>query len=332
MKKLLVFISILALTLGLVACGGSNDEPEVTSNPVEGASSDNESTEDEEPDTRTIEHAMGVSEVPVNPERIVVLNGDGLEAILSVGVTPIGSTQAMGERQWYEHLEDYMDGVTNVGTMTEPDLEAIMQLEPDLILGVKSRQEESYDLLSAIAPTVFTETHTLGGWKEDFKLYVDAINKSEEGAEVLAAWEERASELSAKLEAAGVLDQEVSIVRFTAGQGRFFYNNSYSGSIMKELGFARPENHDVDDLWMESITQERIPEMDSDVMFYFVLDQGDGEAIQFSDEWMSTVLFQNLRAAQNEQVYEVDDAYWNMTYGILSADYVLEDIERLMLD
>ncbi len=72
--------------------------------------------------------------------------------------------------------------------------------------------------------------------------------------------------------------------------------------------------------------------MDADVLFYFVLDTGDGEAIRFADEWMNTRLFQNLRASQKGQVYQVNDGYWNMTYGILSADYVLADIERYMLD
>ncbi|NLY11087.1 MAG: iron-siderophore ABC transporter substrate-binding protein [Firmicutes bacterium] len=282
--------------------------------------------------TRPINHAMGVTEVPVNPERIVVLNGDGLEALLSVGITPVGTAKAMGDREWYEHLEEYMDGVVNVGEMTAPNLELIMMLEPDLIIGTKSRQEASYELLSMIAPTVFTESHTLGQWKADFLLYVDAVNKLDEGKKILEAWEQRAADLSKRLAEAGKLDQEVGIIRFTAGQGRFFYNMSFSGSIIKELGFKRPKNHDYDDRWVENITQERISEMDADVLFYFVLDTGDGEAIRFADEWMNTRLFQNLRASQKGQVYQVNDGYWNMTYGILSADYVLADIERYMLD
>lgn len=280
---------------------------------------------------RVIKHIMGETEVPANPKRIVVLTGDALEAVLSVGIKPVGSVKAMGDRIWYEHLESQMDGVVNVGDMSAPDLEKIQQLEPDLILGAKSRQEKSYDLLKEIAPTVFTESHTLGQWKADFRLYVDAINKKEKGEEVMKAWEGRAAALSKKLKDAGKLDQEVGILRFTAGSSRFFYNMSYSGSIVKELGFKRPANHDVDNKWIETITQERIPEMDADVLFYFVLDNGDGKAISFADEWIKSKLFQELRAAKNGKLYEVNDGYWNMTYGILSADYVLADIEKYML-
>lgn len=344
-KKILLALLLVFVLVFVAACGGGNDANNAGSgNSAQQAGSGNTGAaepeapkaEGEQPadsGTRLITHIMeeNGTEVPANPQRVVVLTGDALEAVLAVGIKPVGSVQAMGDREWYPHLEEYMDGVVNVGAMSSPDLEAIQLLEPDLILGAKSRQEESYELLKEIAPTVFTESHTLGQWKSDFRLYVDAVGQKEKGEEILAAWEGRAAELSGRLKEAGKLDQEVGILRFTAGQGRFFYNMSYSGSIIKELGFARPANHDVDDKWVENITQERIPEMDADVLFYFVLDSGDGKAIEFADEWIDSPLFQELRAAKSNQLYQVDDGYWNMTYGILSADYVLADIERHML-
>lgn len=331
-----MFLVILMLSFVVMACSNSGEVDGDVETPAPGEenkTNENEAAEGDNEDqgTRTVSTIHGDIEVPVNPQRVVVLTGDALEAVLSVGLIPVGSVEAMGDTEWYEHLLEYMDGVVNVGAMGTPDLEAIQQLAPDLILGTNSRQEESYELLQAIAPTVFTESHTLGQWKTDFRLYVDAVNKLDEGEQALADWEERAAELSTKLDAAGKLEQEVGILRFTAGQGRFFYNMSYSGSIVKELGFARPANHDIDDQWVENITQERIPEMNADILFYFVLESGDGEATKFADEWIETQLFQDLRAAQNEQLYEVEDGYWNMTYGIISADYVLEDIERLVL-
>lgn len=319
MKKIWLTLILLVSLIALAGCNSSSND----------SSGDDSSSVKYE--TRVIEHAMGSTEVPVSPEKIVVLNGDALEALISLGIKPIGATQAMGDRIWYPHLEEHMDGVTNVGTMTEPDLEAIMSLEPDLIIGTKSRTEESYDFLSEIAPTVFNEDHRNGLWKEDFLLYADSVGKLDEGESVLQDWEERAKHLSEKLDKSDKLSYEVGVLRFTAGQGRYFYNNSYSGSILKELGFARPANHASDDKWTENITQERIPEMDADILFYFVLDEGDGEGTKFADEWMSTQLFQDLRASQSDSVYEVSDAYWNMTYGILSADYVIEDIERIIL-
>ncbi|WP_018922974.1 ABC transporter substrate-binding protein [Salsuginibacillus kocurii] len=334
MKKFQLTICA-ASVLVLAACGADEQEEASTAEGEEGmadeASADENTDEDTAEGTRTIEHAMGEAEVPEEPERIVALTGDALEALLSVGITPVGATEAMGEDEWYPHLEDQMEGVTNVGEMGEPDLEAIQALEPDLILGNQNRQEESYEVLNEIAPTVFTETY-FGTWKEDFELYTEAANEAEAGEEVMAEWEERAFDLSDTLAAEEKLDQEVGVVRFTAGQGRYFYNDSYAVSILQELGFERPELHDEDEGFVENITQERIPEMDADLLFYFVLDDGDGEGYEFADEWMETDLFQRLEAYQEDQVHEVNQDYWNMTYGILSADYVLEDVEELVLN
>ena len=47
---------------------------------------------------REITHAMGVTDVPDNPQRIVVLTNDGTEALLAIGVTPVGAAKSwLGE-------------------------------------------------------------------------------------------------------------------------------------------------------------------------------------------------------------------------------------------
>lgn len=56
------------------------------------------------------------------------------------------------------YLADDVADVELVGEIGEPNLEQIAALEPDLILGSELRVADFYDELSAIAPTVFTET------------------------------------------------------------------------------------------------------------------------------------------------------------------------------
>ncbi|MFP3442240.1 hypothetical protein R0K18_31370, partial [Pantoea sp. SIMBA_133] len=72
------------------------------------------------------------------------------------------------------------------------------------------------------------------------------------------------------------LDKKVSVVRFLAGQTRIYYKDSFSGVILEQLGFARPESQQKDEFMAEA-TKERIPEMDGDVLFYFTYEAGDGE-------------------------------------------------------
>nr|BFF26460.1 hypothetical protein GCM10025732_44250 [Glycomyces mayteni] len=150
-----------ACALALTACG--------TSDPAADRGG-------EEGETRTVEHAMGTTEVPVDPQRVVVLDTDKIDTALSLGITPIGAART-SEAELPTYLGD-LSGVTVVGTSAEPDLEAIEQLKPDLILGSKFRQEEFYDELDAIAPTVFTELVGLT-WKENFLLDGEALGRGD---------------------------------------------------------------------------------------------------------------------------------------------------------
>ena len=101
---------------------------------------------------REITHAMGVTDVPDDPQRIVVLTNEGTEALLSVGVVPVGAVESWKGNPWYDYLMPQMGGVTLLGTEGAANLEVLATLEPDLILGSKVRQEKIYEQLSAIAP------------------------------------------------------------------------------------------------------------------------------------------------------------------------------------
>lgn len=275
-----------------------------------------------------ITHAMGTTKVPTNAKRVVVLTNEGLEALLAVGVKPVGAVHAFtGGKTWYKHLEKDMIGITDVGDELQPNLDKIASLKPDLIIGSKVRQEKIYKHLSGLAPTVFSET--LGGdWKKNLKLYTKAVNKEKEGEEVLAKFDKRVSEIRQK--AGDKLKQEVSMVRFVAGQTRLYNNQSFCGIILKEIGFARPKTQNKEVL-MEVVTKERTPDMNGDILFYFVYDTGDGKANKLRDEWMKDRLWQQLDVVKKKQAYEVDDVVWITAGGVKAADLLLNDIEKYIV-
>ena len=72
-------------------------------------------------------------------------------------VKPVGAVESIVEKPWYLYIREQMEGVTSVGAETQPNLEEIIALQPDLIIATKSRHEQIYDQLSAIAPTVVEE-------------------------------------------------------------------------------------------------------------------------------------------------------------------------------
>ncbi|MFC7785739.1 iron-siderophore ABC transporter substrate-binding protein [Rossellomorea sp. GCM10028870] len=318
--KLRSFMSLLLIAslLLLAACGNKEEEKE------ESASND-----DKKEETYTVEHAMGTTEIEGTPKKVVILTNEGTEALLSMGVTPVGAVQSWTGDPWYDHIADDMKNVEVVGTESELNMEAIAKLQPDLIIGNKMRQEEQYNQLKDIAPTVMAET-LRGNWKENFELYAKAVNKEEKGQEVLAEYDQRIEDLKGKL--GDKLNQEVSMVRFLAGDVRIYHKDSFSGVILDQLGFARPEGQDVDDFAEKGVTKERIPAMDGDVLFYFTYETGDGEANKLAEEWLNDPLFQNLEVAKQDKVYEVSDAIWNTAGGVMAANAMLDDIEKFFLE
>ncbi|MBU9671810.1 iron-siderophore ABC transporter substrate-binding protein [Planococcus sp. CP5-4] len=310
-------ILLMALVLLLAACGSEEPETQTENN---GDTANAESY--------TVEHAMGSTEITSEPERIVVLTNHGTEALLSMGVTPVGAVQSWTGDPWYEHISEDMEGVEVVGTESELNLEAIAALEPDLIIGNKMRQEEQYQALNAIAPTVFEET-LRGDWKINFELIAETINKEEQGQEVLDDYNTRVAELSENL--GDKLDTEVSMVRFMPDDVRIYHKDSFSGIILQEIGLARPESQDVDDFAAMGVTKERIEEMDGDVIFYFTYMNDQEEGQQAEDAWVEDPIWNNLEAVQAGNAYEVSDTIWNTAGGVKAANLMLDDLEEKLL-
>src|SRR5919112_1662779 len=103
---------------------------------------------------RTITHARGTTRLERKPERVIVLDTGELDAVLALGIVPVGSATPNGIVPSY--LQPQLAGSTNVGSLDGLRLEAIAALDPDLILGSQLRVDALYDQLSAIAPTVFS--------------------------------------------------------------------------------------------------------------------------------------------------------------------------------
>ena len=274
---------------------------------------------------REITHAMGVTDVPDSPQRIVVLTNEGTEALLAIGITPVGAVKSWLGDPWYDHIAEDMADVTVVGEESAVNLELLVALEPDLILGNKSRHEAIYEQLSAIAPTVVSE-RLRGDWKINMALYTDAVGKGEEGKAALAAFDERVAALHDALGAS--LEEEISIARFMAGQTRIMFKDSFSGLILEQLGFHRPATQDKAE-FAEEITKERIPEFEGDRLVYFTYETGNGEGSTQAEDWLADPLWQNLEVVKAGNVHDVSDAIWNTAGGIIAGNLLLDDIETI---
>lgn len=323
-----VIILLLSFTLVLTGCGSkTNKSGTGDPSPSEGnTAATKDSAKDE---VRTIEHAMGRTEnIPAHPQRVVVLTNEGTEALLALGVKPIGAVKSWTGDPWYDHIKDQMEGVTMVGLESQVNIEAIAALKPDLIIGNKMRQEEIYSQLSSIAPTVFADT-LRGAWKINFDLYAKALNKEEEGKAVMAKFDHKIDDLRNQL--GDKINTEVSVIRYMAGKTRIYYKDTFLGIILDQIGLKRPEAQNKD-TFADEITRERIPEMEGDILFYFSYETGDGEASKQEEEWLKDPLFQNLKVVKNGKAFKVDDAIWNTAGGAIAADLLVDQLKDFLLN
>lgn len=105
---------------------------------------------------RVVTHDMGESCVPIQPQRVIVLDTSALDAALFLGIRPIGS-DSLNDLGYFSYSDEDLSGIELVGDSCQPSIEKILSLNPDLIIAYLCRDEskdETYQRLSRIAPVV----------------------------------------------------------------------------------------------------------------------------------------------------------------------------------
>ncbi|MFG1682139.1 ABC transporter substrate-binding protein [Nonomuraea sp. NPDC049269] len=274
--------------------------------------------------TRTITHAMGQTKVPMEPKRVVVLDTDKLDTMVSLGLAPVGAAQATESQSWPKYLGSALAATKAVGTTQQPNIEAIMALKPDLILGTKFRQAAFYDKLSKIAPTVFTEKVGVT-WKQNFLLDADALGKKEQATGLLSAYETRAKQVGAKY-----AKLKVSIVRFMPTEIRMYGPESFSGIVVGDAGIPRPEVQQLagqQDKRFGKLSQENIAQADADALFYSAYGQA---AAKSQASVTGGPLWKNLGAVKSGNAHNVDDEVWMLGIGVTAAGGILDDLDKYL--
>ena len=312
-------LATLLAALTMAACGGDQEATETAAAGGEGA------PESAAAEPRTVTHAAGSTEITGTPERVVVLDTGELDSAAALGITPVGAVEPIAGVGFPEYLAEELEGVEIVGTIEQPNLEAIARLEPDLILSSQIRHEAIYDQLSEIAPTVFTEEVGVT-WKENFALHAEALGLTEEADRLQAEYEEQVGALREALDEDGE-ETEVSVVRSVGDEVRIYLKENFLGTILEDAGLPRPEAQDKAE-FSETATVERIPALEGDVMFL----SRYGDDHRLLNRLMDNRLWDRLDVVQEDRVYEVPDDLWFLGIGNLAAREVVDDLETILVD
>lgn len=262
--------------------------------------------------TRTVEHALGTTEVPVDPQRIVVLDSayvlDNVVA-LGYGDRIVGRLDLNGvgavEPSWLADELDFAE-IEFLGSLYPDgvDLEALAALEPDLVIGVGSAFGEQYDEISsftaAVAP-IAAEGYVVGAWDELARATGSVLDREAEAEAAIAAVEKH---LEARLASApaGLVDRSLTTIGGWLGDPPLYFSNAADAAwLFEQAGFEL--NPGFPDSDYELLTPERYPQLGSDVLA--VADFASG-GLDYAELFASDAVLRALPAVVEDQVVIVD--------------------------
>ncbi|MCW2479773.1 iron-siderophore ABC transporter substrate-binding protein [Candidatus Symbiopectobacterium sp. NZEC135] len=280
---------------------------------------------------RQVSHALGVTVINGQPKRVVTLFQGATDTAVALGITPVGVVDSWIEKPMYRYLRSALGDVPHVGLETQPNLEAIALLKPDLIIASRFRHERVYTLLSQIAPTVAMED--VFEFKRTVQLMGQALGRETQAQGLLTAWQGRVSVLRDRLRAhyGSQWPLRVSLIEFRDDHIRQYLARSFAGSVLSEVGFIWPGTQaDPLSVMRKLSTPESLPVLDADLFFVFMRSEKPA-VTQLYRTWTAHPLWQRLTAPQRERVYTVDSVAWSLSGGILGANRILDEIVQRLL-
>ncbi|WP_130604819.1 AraC family transcriptional regulator [Cohnella abietis] len=311
-KSKLLLTGALSVMLTVTACGNNTGANNAQTNKIPEESSPSA-------ETRIVTTEMGNVEIPIHPQRIIIPYQQG--DLLALGIKPVG-TSFNDDAVFQEEMGD-----TAIGIPWETDLEAIMALEPDLIIYTN---EEDYDKLSLIAPTVIIPKLYSLNPLERLTLLADLVGKAEKAEELIAQFHKKVADSKLKLEQGGLMDKTVALIEFNEPGSVFIYGNKYGrgGELLYNyLGIKAPQKV-IDDI-IEHPKDPRYLEVSKEVMADY---QGD---FIFSDKnWLkmeNDPIWKSLTAVKEGKVIQTNSGmFW--FNDILSLNAQLEFITEQLLE
>ncbi len=275
--------------------------------------------------------AMPLAKAGPAAQRVITLFQGATDTAVALGIRPAGVVDSWSEKPMYRYLRPALAGVPHVGLETQPSLEDIALLTPDLIVASRFRHERIAGLLEQLCPVVMLDE--VFEFRHTLRVMGAATARSGEAQALQARWDARISamreRLAAKFGARWPLS--VSVLDIREDQVRSYLPDSFAGSVLAELGFVwNRQSRDATGVSIKLRSRESLPVADADV--FFVFGRADSPAVQRHYQAITHhPLWQRMAAPQAGQVWWVDGVAWIFSGGILGANRVLDDIERTLL-
>ena len=317
MKKinLLYLLAILAIISGLLLyylpdmTSGHNAESNQTSQTFK---------------EKTIVHDFGTTKLKKVPKRIVILDNLYGEILNPLDITPVGATTGQADSQEFSTLfkKQYKDAkVVSVGWQGNPDLDKIAELKPDLIL-MTGEQEDLYEELSEIAPTVGYQINTDENWDyhETSLKVAEIFDKRDEMKKDLDRLDAREAVFAENVKAK-FGNQKLMYLRVTDNDIRY-YAYGHFGYLYDTYHFNRAETFNPDDMF-QVIDPDKLKDINPDLLIV----QADSQEL-LDNKLKNNPVWSSLKAVQNNKVIYADYSTYMLGFGIVSQEAIMKQISH----
>ncbi|RDI43795.1 ABC transporter substrate-binding protein [Aquicella lusitana] len=252
--------------------------------------------------------------------RIVVLEFSLLDDLLQLGIKPVGLASSRADEGTNPpFLLSQIQGITDVGTRQQPNLEKIISLRPDLIIADKTMQSEIYPLLTKIAPTLM-----LNGLLGDIDIQINNLQILAQATKTqnkVAALSKRLRDQYAAAKKIGTAHPARVIIGYVSNAGQFqaLTANALTSKILND--FAHPNVITVSRKEQSTpVPLETLLAQDPDSIVVLLTD-GDLNPYR---ALIRNPLWQTLRAVKMKRVYFMDRDLWAKNHGMLATELMLK--------
>lgn len=273
----------------------------------------------------TVTHTQGTTELTATPEKVVVLDFGALDTIRALGLSD--KVVGLPKRALPGFLNQFADNAkyADVGTLQEPDLEAINRIDPDLVI-VGFRSAAKYPELSQHWPTIdityASDKNLIEGTAAAAAPIAQAFGKQTEADARIAALRDKAARLQAKGAAAG----RGLIVMTSGGKVSLHGPKSRFGAIHTLLGVPQARANIAEDSHGEPAGFELLAEVNPEVMFVVDRDAAIGTQGENARQILDNELVHRTAAWQRNRLVMLDGSRWYIAmHGLDNAPAMLDE-------
>ncbi|WP_067812887.1 ABC transporter substrate-binding protein [Actinomadura kijaniata] len=280
----------------------------------------------------TIATARGPVTLGKPATKVVSLEWVHTEELLALGVTPVGNADSKTYGEWVTAPGAKLPaGVTDVGTRSEPSLEKIRALSPDLIVVDEARSKASYDQLKAIAPVVsftYTDKPQLQHLKATFTELAKAVGRQDRAAEVFSRIDTTAAAVKTRLEKAGKAGSEYALAMGFSVNGtptvRLLGDDALAAQVLNLAGLKNGWKGKPDAWGMTTVGVEGLTQVPASATFLYTAHPKDDP---FTGELKDNAVWKDLGFVKGGKVVPINPGTWYFG-GPLSAAQLLEEAAR----